>query len=130
VKHDNGQWYQSYHNAAISGNGTLRSICVDVLNFDADGDILTVTQTISGTPTNGVPTRPATNMVIYSVTNGTVGNGLIFVNDSATWDGWCVHNMHISTNTFFQLSRVDGGSNGGLTSMELHFAVQGTGSSS
>lgn len=123
-----GQWYQFYHNAVISGNGTLRSMCVDVLNFDADGNILTVVQTTNGPPTNGVPPPPSTNTIVYSITNCTIGNGSTFVSDSAAWDGWCIQNMHISTNTFFQLSGVDGGSNGGLTSMELHFAVQGTGS--
>jgi hypothetical protein len=123
-----GQWYQFYHNAALSGNGTLRSICVDVLNFDADGNILTVTQTTSGPPTNGVPPPPGTNTMVYSVTNGAVGNGAIFVKDSAAWHGWCIQNMHVSTNTFFQLSSVDGGPNGGLVSVQLHFAVQGSGS--
>ena len=123
-----GQWYQFYHNAAISGNGTLRSICVDVLNFDANGNILTVIQTTNGPPTNGIPPPPSTNTIIYSVTNGTVGNGSIFVSDGAAYDGWCIQNMHTSTNTFFQLSGVDGGPDGGLTSMQLHFAVQGSGS--
>ena len=125
----NGQWYQFYHNAAVSGgNGTLRSICVDVLNFDADGNILTVTQTTSGPPANGVPPSAPTNTIVYGVTNGTVGNGAVFVSDSAAWNGWCIQNMHIATNTFFQLNKVDGGANGGLNSMLLHFAVQGSGS--
>lgn len=123
-----GQWYQFYHNAAISGNGSLRSICVDVLNFDAAGNILTVVQTTNGPPTNGVPPPPPTNTITYSVTNGTVGNGSTFVSDSAAFDGWCVQNMHVATNTFFQLGGVDGGSNGGLTSMQIHFAVLGSGS--
>jgi hypothetical protein len=98
------------------------------LNFDADGNILTVTQTTSGPPTNGVAPPPAINTTIYSVTNGTVGNGSTFVSDGAAFEGKCIQNMHLSTNTFFQLSGVDGGSIDGLTSMQLHFAVQGTGS--
>ena len=124
----NGQWYQFYHNAAISGNGGLRSICVDVLNFDSNGNILTVAQTTNGPPTNGIPPGPSTNTIIYSVTNGIVGNGATFVSDSAAWDGRCVQNMHISTNTFFELTAVDGGPSGGLTSLNLHFAVQDSGS--
>ena len=125
----NGQWYQFYHNAAVSGgNGSLRSICVDVLNFDASGNILPVTQTTTGPPANGTPPPPPTNTITYSVTNGTVGNGSTFVSDANAFDGWCVQNMHKATNTFFQLSGVDGGANGGLTSMQLHFAVLGTGS--
>ncbi|HUE36880.1 MAG TPA: hypothetical protein VMO20_05775, partial [Candidatus Acidoferrum sp.] len=123
-----GQWYQFYHNQAISDNGTLRSICVDVLNFDTNGNILPVVQTTNGPPANGPAPDASTNTIIYSVTNGTVGNGSVFVNDSAAYDGWCVQDMHISTNTFFQLSDVDGGASGGLTAMDMHFAVQGSGS--
>ena len=123
-----GQWYQFYHNQAISGNGCLRSICADVLNFDTNGDILPVVQTTNGPPANGPAPVPSTNTIIYSVTNGIVGNGAVFVQDSAAFDGWCIQDMHISTNTFFELSDVDGGSNGGLTSMDIHFAVQGNGS--
>ena len=123
----NGQWYQFYHNDAVSGNGSLRSICVDVLSFDANGNILPVVQTTNGPPANGV-TTPALTNIIYSVTNGTVGNGSLFVNDPNAYDGWCIQNMHISTNTFFQLGGVDGGPNGGLNSMEIHFAEDINGS--
>lgn len=40
-----GQWYAFYHNQALSGRGNLRSICVDKLEFNADGTIQTVLQT-------------------------------------------------------------------------------------
>lgn len=36
--------------------------------------------------------------------------------------------MHVSTNTFLQLSAVDGGPDGGLNALDLHFAVQTSGS--
>jgi hypothetical protein len=118
-----GQWYQFYHNQAISGNGSLRCICVDVLNFDTNGNILPVVQTTNGPPANGPAPSPATNTIIYSVTNGIIGNGAIFAGDS-----WCIQNMHISTNTFFELTNVDGGSNEGLSSMDIHFAEDSNGS--
>jgi hypothetical protein len=121
-----GQWYQFYHNQVISGNGCLRSICVDVLNFDTNGNILPVVQTTNGPPANGPAPPASTNTVIYSVTNGMIGNGAIFAADSAAWDGWCVQNMHLSTNTFFELNHVDGGQEGGLTAMDIHFATQDT----
>jgi hypothetical protein len=124
----NGQWYQFYHNDSISGQGNLRSVCVDLLSFDANGNILPLIETTSGPPANGPAPSPSTNTVIYSVTNGVIGNGAIFVSDSSAWDGWCVQDMHVSTNTFFELTNVDGGSNGGLTSVDIHFAVQGSGS--
>lgn len=40
------RWYCFYHNCVISGGrGNLRSVCVDELFFDEDGDILPVVQT-------------------------------------------------------------------------------------
>jgi hypothetical protein len=124
----NGQWYQFYHNDAVSGQGNLRCICVDLLNFDTNGNILNLVETTNGPPANGPAPSPGTNTVIYSVTNGIVGNGSVFAKDGAAWDGWCVQDMHISTNTFFELTNVDGGSMGGLTSMDIHFAVAISGS--
>ena len=43
-----GQWYQFYHCQDISGQGTLRSICVDKLFFDENGNIQPVEQTRDG----------------------------------------------------------------------------------
>ena len=121
-----GQWYQFYHNQAISGRGNLRSICVDVLNFGTNGNILPVAQTTSGPPANGPAAPPDINTVIDSVTNSLVGNGAILASNSAAFDGWYVQNMHISTNAFFELSDVNGGPHGGLTSIDVHFATQDT----
>lgn len=40
-----GQWYAFYHNDVLSGQGNLRSICVDKLYFNADGTMQMVVQT-------------------------------------------------------------------------------------
>jgi len=40
-----GQWYAFYHNKSISGQGNLRSVCVDKLYFNTDGTIQKVIQT-------------------------------------------------------------------------------------
>ena len=40
-----GQWYAFYHNQALSGKGNLRSVCVDILEFNPDGTIQMVKQT-------------------------------------------------------------------------------------
>ena len=56
-----GQWYQFYHCQDISGQGTLRSMCVDKLFFDENGDILTVEQTRDGERTYKIPD----NAVVY-----------------------------------------------------------------
>ena len=43
----NGQWYVFYHNSSLSGQGNLRSICVDKMFFEegCDGKIIRVIQT-------------------------------------------------------------------------------------
>lgn len=40
-----GQWYLFYHTCDISGQGNLRSICYDKLNYNPDGTIQKVVQT-------------------------------------------------------------------------------------
>lgn len=40
-----GQWYAFYHCSDLSGQGNLRSVCVDKLFYDADGSIQLVRQT-------------------------------------------------------------------------------------
>lgn len=43
-----GRWYLFYHNQAISGQGNLRSICVDELFWNEDGTIRLIEQTACG----------------------------------------------------------------------------------
>lgn len=43
-----GHWYMFYHNAALSGAGNLRSVCVDEVFFNEDGTIQPVVQTAEG----------------------------------------------------------------------------------
>lgn len=43
-----GQWYLFYHNQAVSGESTLRSVCIDRLEFDENGAIKLVNQTREG----------------------------------------------------------------------------------
>lgn len=39
-----GQWFAFYHNQFLSGQGNLRSVCVDKLYYDEDGSIRKVVQ--------------------------------------------------------------------------------------
>ena len=117
-----GQWYQFYHNAAISGQGNLRCMCVDVLSFDTNGDIIKVVQTTTGPPAVGPPPDPSTNSIKYEAESGIAGNGAVIVNDGAASGGKCIQNLHIA-GSFLQLGAIDGGANGGLTSMDIHFAT-------
>ncbi|MCL2404500.1 MAG: family 43 glycosylhydrolase [Defluviitaleaceae bacterium] len=58
-----GQWYQFYHNQAVSGHGTMRSICVDKIFFDDDGNILPMKQTTNGLFSYEIPN----NAIAYGV---------------------------------------------------------------
>ena len=40
-----GQWYAFYHTSDFSGQGNLRSVCVDKLFYNPDGTIQVVKQT-------------------------------------------------------------------------------------
>src|SRR5260221_9890804 len=120
-----GQWYQFYHNAAISGQGNLRSMCVDLLNFDTNGNILKVVQTKTGPPAVGPPPGPSTNTIKYEAETGTVANGATIASDPAASGGKCIQNLHL-VNSYAQLNSVDGGSNGGRTSMDIRFASADT----
>lgn len=40
-----GQWYAFYHTSDVSGQGNLRSVCVDKLYYNSDGTIQEVKQT-------------------------------------------------------------------------------------
>ncbi|MBE6768888.1 MAG: glycosyl hydrolase family 43 [Ruminococcaceae bacterium] len=51
-----GHWYAFYHNCSISGRGNLRSVCVDELFFEGNGDIRLVEQT--ATPCAAVDAPP------------------------------------------------------------------------
>jgi hypothetical protein len=121
-----GQWYQFYHNVAISGQGNLRSICVDVLNFDANGDILKVVQTKTGPPGVGPEQDPRANAIVYEAESGTVAHGAIVADDDAASGAKCIQNLHLA-DSYIELSGVNGGARGGLTSMDIHFATPDTG---
>ena len=117
-----GQWYQFYHNCSISGRGNLRSLCVDLLNFDADGNILKVVQTKSGPPAVGTSPALAPNAVKYEAESGTTANGAAIADDSAASGGKSVQNLHLA-DASLELDAVDGGPNGGRAAMDIAFAT-------
>jgi hypothetical protein len=116
-----GQWYQFYHNCVLSGQGNLRSICVDRLDFDANGNILKVVQTTNGVPAVGSDPAPGTNAIRYEAESGKVGNGAIIADDDAASGGHCVQNLHLA-DSYLRFDHIDGGTNGGRATLHLHYA--------
>jgi hypothetical protein len=119
-----GQWYAFYHNCSISHQGTLRSICVDLLNFDADGNIKLVVQTKTGVPSVGKAPAPNPQTVKYPAASAAAGNGASIVANSAAASGQCVHNLH-GQGAFMKFDAVDGGAAGGQATLDIRFAAAG-----
>ncbi|MDR2462643.1 MAG: family 43 glycosylhydrolase [Verrucomicrobiales bacterium] len=109
-----GQWYQFYHNIAISGRGNLRSVCVDKLFFNDDGTIQTVVQTKTGVPAVGDLPPPKPSAVRYEAKSATVGGGAIISDGKA-------QNLHLD-GSWLQWDNLDGG-NGGQTALDICFAA-------
>lgn len=116
-----GSWYLFYHNAEISSNGTLRSVCVDKVNFNADGTIQKVMQSTTGVPAVG-PRSPATEVKYYDLINENfdqytqkteygMNDSNVTVGGGATRSGGNVENMHVS-GSYIQLSGINGGKGG------------------
>lgn len=116
-----GQWYQFYHNQTLSGQGNLRSICVDKLNFNADGTIQTVAQTKAGVSAVGAPQKPALPPIKHEAENGKAAKGAVVASDDSASGGKCVQNLHLA-GTYLQIGDVDGGANGGRATVGIHYA--------
>lgn len=104
-----GQWYMFYHNQEISGQGNLRSVCIDKLFFNEDGTIQTVRQTtVGGIDPVGPAPEPNPNEKTY--TAAIVGGG-------AMLSGGVVTGL-LREGAYCQFEQVDGGAGGRA---ELHF---------
>ena len=130
-----GQWYLFYHNAALSGNGTLRSVCIDKIEFAPDGSILPVVQTEEGVDAVGerVLVSPSkgciasitdeaalslyTDVKTYRASSFDYGGGCNF-------NGTAIENLHLQ-GSWFEVNGVNGG-NGGRALVTVYYATQDT----
>ena len=114
-----GQWYMFYHNQDISGEGNLRSVCIDYLNFNEDGTIQTVIQTKEGVESVGAAPVPNPNQKTYSAEKCCVGGGAgIEVNEQGKS---VVKRLH-SKGSYCQFDQIDG-KNGGRASINIHYST-------
>ena len=119
-----GQWYQFYHNIAISGQGNLRSICVDRLEFNEDGTIREVIQTKAGPAALPSGSHSSQSTVPYDITSATLGNGATIDEDGNASERRAVHNLHLP-DSFVEFTRVDGGETGCRAYVEVAYAAEG-----
>ncbi|MFD0672773.1 family 43 glycosylhydrolase [Cohnella sp. GCM10027633] len=126
-----GNWYLFYHNAKISGNGTLRNTSVDRLYFNPDGTIQQVVQTNDGVPAVG-PRSAATEVKYYDLVNATYSEytqkteyamtaGNVTFGGGATRPGANIENLHVQ-GSYIQLTGINGGA-GGKALLTVHYAT-------
>lgn len=118
-----GEYYIFYHNADVSnGNGTLRSVAVDKLEFNDDGTIKPVTQTKQGV--KSVAKKPAENPNTKYYADPAVGGGATKSASSATKSGVEIGNLHLE-GAYAEYGGIDGGA-GGLYTIHVYYATQDT----
>ncbi|MFC5528198.1 family 43 glycosylhydrolase [Cohnella yongneupensis] len=116
-----GNWYLFYHNAEISSNGTLRSVCVDQVFFNEDGTIQKVKQTTEGVPAVG-PSSKATEVKYRDLVGGTfdeytakteypVSDKHVTIGGGASKSDTSIENMHVES-SYIELSGINGGAGG------------------
>ena len=114
-----GQWYAFYHDNSLSGQGNLRSICVDKLEFDPNGNIRKVIQTKSSMRP---PTPQNPNSIKYEAESANLGGGATVAKDNAASAGKYVQNLHLK-NACIQFDSVNGGNKGGLASLTIVYSA-------
>jgi hypothetical protein len=114
-----GQWYLFYHNQDISGEGNLRSMCIDFLHFNEDGTIQTVVQTKEGVQSVGDAPAPNPNEKAYSAEKcSTYGGAAIETNEQ----GSSVVTGFQAAGSYCQFDHVDGKS-GGRATIHIRYAT-------
>ncbi|MGF7143062.1 hypothetical protein HNQ56_001484 [Anaerotaenia torta] len=123
-----GEWYLFYHNQAISGNGTLRSVCIDRLEFDENGAIRPVQQTRDGIPAlsgevaQGIK-EAYQEFYSYDATKCQVSNGAV-INKKTDGSGEAAICNLYQENAECRFTGVDGG-DGGRATIFIHYAAGG-----
>ncbi|WP_074103164.1 family 43 glycosylhydrolase [Paenibacillus sp. P3E] len=115
-----GQWYLFYHNQELSGEGTLRSVCIDELYFNDDGTIRTVVQTREGVKPVGETPLPNPETKTYQAADSTAGGGAVI---EAYEEGKSVVSGLNVANAHCRFRDVDGGAKGGRAEIRLQYAT-------
>ncbi|WNS43343.1 family 43 glycosylhydrolase [Paenibacillus sp. MMS20-IR301] len=114
-----GQWYLFYHNQELSGEETLRSICIDELHFNPDGSIRTVVQTREGVKPAGEAPQPHPEMKVYAAADSEASGGAVII---AAEGVSAVAGLE-AADACCQFHEVDGGVRGGRAEIRLQYAA-------
>ncbi|MCR2807037.1 family 43 glycosylhydrolase [Paenibacillus soyae] len=115
-----GKWYLFYHNQAISGQGNLRSVCIDEIEFNEDGTIRTVRQTANGLQPAAAISAPHPNPHRYYADGAMTGGGaaVSFGDNHMPIIG----GLELE-GAFAEFGQVDGGAAGGRATIYVHYAT-------
>jgi hypothetical protein len=118
-----GQWYLFYHNQSLSGQGNLRTVCIDYLNFNEDGTIQMVEQTRRGVEAVGDTPTPTPSPIItkYTVEACELGGGATLGTKPDESKESVINNLHIA-GSYCQFNQVDGGE-GGRATIRVYYAT-------
>lgn len=108
-----GKWYMFYHNQHLSntGQGNLRSICVDYVHFNDDGTIRLIEQTNTG-PAAIKTARPGTKKAVRYEAEKAVPDG------GAAVHGTYVTNLKTAASSL-TFSNISGGKKGGRATITI-----------
>lgn len=101
-----GQWYLFYHDQSLSGQGNLRTVCIDYLYFKEDGTIKKVVQTKKGVKRTEGDKSCAVTGISYKAAGCTLGQKAVRIKkeeqgtDAVLLKG---------EGAFMELAQVDGG---------------------
>jgi len=119
-----GNWYMFYHNQAISntGQGNLRSICVDLLHFNDDGTIQLVKQTKEGVPgIGGAVKKTVFSGKKYQAEKAQLSHGAVISNNANASDKKYVSGLN-AADANITFSKIDGGKKGGRATIHIFHA--------
>lgn len=117
-----GKWYLFYHNQAISGQGNLRSVCVDYLNFNPDGTIQTVVQTTEGVEPAGEISKTNHPLYEYGVEECEVRNGAQRIEISGKDTYFVIKGLE-KPGAYCKFKNLDG-RDGGRAEISLYYATE------
>jgi hypothetical protein len=98
-------------------------MCVDKLNFNADGTIQIMVQTQEGVPRVGPASTFAQEAIKYGAAGAVAAHGAQLEDDPAAADGKSIHGLHLA-DSYFEFSQVSGGQGGGRATIGIHFAAK------
>jgi hypothetical protein len=116
-----GQWYLFYHDQSLSGQGNLRTVCIDYLYFNDDGTIKMVEQTKKGVKSVGETMLDGFHEIFYEARDCVVGKGAILELHTDKNNKTVATHLDLE-GAFCQFEKVNGGP-GGRATIRIYYST-------